>query len=190
MVNLGVLPVGRVVAGRAIVAELTLVFVVLPVTAGARLRGRLELIEIARALVAGVTGQRRVLAFQGESHLVVIERLLTVGIQPVMTGEAVRAKGAGMQLHTERVRCAMAGIAGSRVEVGNLRTVAVLTTEGLTGCCRGVPFQRIADGIVRKVTAVEYGQRGGWPPVICVASTARRGGVLGEQDAVQCLGIA
>ena len=42
VVYLGILPVGQVVAGRAIVAELTLMTVILQVTARARLGGRLE----------------------------------------------------------------------------------------------------------------------------------------------------
>lgn len=190
MVNLGILPVGRVVAGRTIVTELTLVFVVLQMTAGARLRGCLELIEIARALVAGVTGQRRMATFQRKSHAVVIERLLAVGIQPIMTGKAVRAKGPGVQLHTRRVRSAVTGIAGRRVEAGNLLAVAVLTSEGLPGCCRGVPLQRIAYGIVWKITIVEYSQRRGRSSMIFVAALAWRDRLLGAQSAVQCLGIA
>ena len=102
MVHDNLFPVGRIMAKSAVRAQSARVSVVIPVAAIAVSRRVFQSGDGFRPRMAKVTDCVGVFAFQRERHLVVVE-ILAIGVQAIVTAQALLTEVGGMARHESRI---------------------------------------------------------------------------------------
>ena len=178
------LPARRGMADGAILPELPVVRVVLPVATVAILRRLPQRGDGLHSGVTTVARHRRVFALQRKSHPVVVEGG-AVGVQPVVAIEAGRPKRLRVRLGEGGIQCAMARFAIGDVERGEVAVVTTFADEGGPVGAGLVSAQGEADGVMGEVPGVHRRQGGGAPAMFAVAAAAGGGRVRRQQGGVQ-----
>jgi len=116
MVELGWLPAFGGVALGAILPKPSTVRVIFRVARTTILLCGLQVGQSAGCRMALSASQRGMIALQGESEVVVIERF-SVSIQPIVTGQTISPKGRNVTLHEASLPVTMTILTNSQIHL-------------------------------------------------------------------------
>ena len=175
-------------AGRAVLAELAVVRVVLHVAGDAVGGRRLQIGRGAGIGVAAGAGRLQVPAGQ-RKDLAVVEVGLAVAVDAVVAVEARRPEVGHVRLHVGRVEGAVAVLAGHNGEARQALRVAVAAREWAAIGPQAMSGQRIAHPVVGEAVHVGRCQVGSGAAVLAVALAAVHVRSFALKRAVQRGGI-
>ncbi len=144
-------------AGGAICAELTGMFIILLVARVAILRRRLQISKGARIEMTFCASHICVLAVQFKRKTRVSE-VITQCVYAIVTGKAICAKSQNVCLGESNIHLTVATVAGVWGEGCDVRLMAILTSERCARRCELVPFQRESQRLMREGVLAHIGQ--------------------------------
>lgn len=165
-------PAVRGMTEAAICAEPALVVIVFGMAGVAVLRGRSEVHNGAGVDVALPALNLNMFPGQLEEYAGVVE-FMTIGIHPIVTGQAVAAEIQGMGLQEGRLDLGVAGGAGGLVKRRNVvLPVTIRAAEGGAVSFDLVGFEGVSKRFMREVGLGHVCQWGIWTAMVWVAGAA------------------
>ena len=107
---------------------------IFPMTGNTILRGGLQVRDLARIEVALRTDHVRMFACQLECKPIMVE-IISIAVDTIMTGEAVRAEGEEVGLGEGNVDLAVAGLTGVRSECCYIAMMTIIAGKRNSSRC-------------------------------------------------------